>query len=246
MQNEKCMGKKMKLAILMTNTDESDFAQARPKDGEKFATLVQEQRPDWACKVFSVKDGEFPEDIQAFDGAMITGSPASVHDDEAWVGQLFDLIREMDAKEVPVFGACFGHQAIALALGGSVGRNPEGWVHGFAMTDSVGNLPFGTRPAQVGLYASHIEQVMELPEGAEVVASGPDCKVGGYLKGRHIFTTQYHPEMTDAFIADLVEFTADYVGEDVTEVARESLRNRADRDVFGRQIVAFFEWAVDG
>ena len=236
----------MKLAILMTNTDESDFAKARPKDGEKFTVLVQEQRPDWECEVFSVKDGEFPEDIQAFDGVMITGSPASVHDDAAWVSQLFDLIREMDAAEVPVFGACFGHQAIAMALGGSVDRNPEGWVHGFAMTDSVGELPFSERPGQVGLYASHIGQVVDVPEGAEVVASGPGCKVGGYLKGRHIFTTQYHPEMKDDFIADLVEFTADYVGDEVTEAARASLKHKADRDVFGRQMVAFFEWAAEG
>ncbi|WP_127112805.1 type 1 glutamine amidotransferase [Shimia sediminis] len=236
----------MKLAILMTNTDESDFANARPKDGEKFTVLVQEQRPDWNCAVFSVKDGEFPVDVQAFDGVIITGSPASVHDDEAWVSRLFELIREMDAAEVPVFGACFGHQAIAMALGGSVGRNPEGWVHGFAMTDSVGELPFGDRPAQVGLYASHIEQVAEVPEGAEVVASGPGCPVGGYMKGRHIFTTQYHPEMTDGFIADLVEFTAEYVGDEVTAEARESLKHRADRDAFGRQIVEFFEWAREG
>ena len=244
MQNEKCAETIMHLAILMTNTDESDFAQARPKDGEKFTVLVQEQRPDWTCEVFLAKDGEFPEDIQAFDGVMITGSPASVHDEAPWVGRLFDLIREMDAKEIPVFGACFGHQAIALALGGSVGRNPGGWAHGFVMTESVGDLPFGARPTQVGLYASHIEQVTEVPEGATVVASGPGCPVGGYLKGRHIFTTQYHPEMTDGFIADLVEFTADYVGDEVTEAARESLRNRADREAFGRQIVQFFEWAA--
>ncbi|WP_299348209.1 type 1 glutamine amidotransferase [uncultured Shimia sp.] len=234
----------MKLAILMTNTDESDFANARPKDGEKFTVLVQEQRLEWSCEVFSVKDDEFPENIQSFDGVMITGSPASVHDDEAWVQRLFDLIREMDAAEMPVFAACFGHQAIAKALGGAVERNPEGWVHGFAMTDSVGELPFGDRPAQVGLYASHIEQVTKLPEGTEIVASGPGCAVGGYMKGRHIFTTQYHPEMTDAFIADLVEFTADYVGYEVTAAARESLKSRADRDAFGRQIVEFFEWAV--
>ncbi|SHI60574.1 GMP synthase-Glutamine amidotransferase [Shimia gijangensis] len=233
----------MKLAILMTNTDESAFAQARPKDGEKFSVLVQEQRPDWECVTFSVKDGDFPEDIQAFDGAMITGSPASVYDDALWVGRLFDLIRAMDASELPVFGACFGHQAIAVALGGIVERNPDGWVHGLAMTESVGELPFDERPNQVGLYASHIEQVTTLPKGAEVVASGPGCAVGGYLKGRHIFTTQYHPEMTDAFIADLVEFTADYVGDEVTQAARESLKTTADRDDFGRQIVQFFEWA---
>lgn len=244
MQNEKCPEMKMRLAILMTNTDESDFAQAHPKDGEKFTTLIQEQRPDWDCAVFSVKDGEFPVDIQEFDGALITGSPASVHDSDAWVAQLFELIRDMDRHAVPVFGACFGHQAIALALGGAVSPNPQGWVHGYALTDSVGDLPWCARPAQVGLYASHIEQVVELPEGAHVVSSGPDCTVGGYVKGRHIFTTQYHPEMTDSFIADLVEETEDYVGAEVTEAARESLKNTADRDVFGKQIIGFFEWAT--
>lgn len=234
----------MKLAILMTNTDESAFAQKWPKDGEKFSQLVRAQRPDWSCEVFSVKDGHFPKDIQRFDGAMITGSPASVHDDEAWVSQLFDLIRQMDSDGLAVFGACFGHQAIALALGGAVGRNPDGWVHGFAMTDSVGVLPFAERDPQIGQYASHIEQVIELPKDCTVVAQGPDCAIGGFMKGQHIFTTQYHPEMSDAFIAELVEETADYVGPDATATARASLSNRANNDALGRQIVQFFEWAV--
>lgn len=234
----------MRLAILMTNTDESDFAQVHPKDGEKFTILIHEQRPEWDCVVFAVKDGEFPEDIQAFDGVMITGSPASVHDDAPWVARLFELIRDMDRREKPVFGACFGHQAIALALGGAVARNPEGWVHGFAMTDSIGDLPWGGRPAQVGTYASHVEQVVRVPDGAQVIACGPGCAVAGYLKGRHIFTTQYHPEMSDRFIADLVEETVDYVGVDVTAAARASLHQKADRDILGRQIVEYFEWAV--
>lgn len=234
----------MRLAILMTNTDESDFAQAHPKDGEKFTTLIHEQKPEWDCVVFSVKDGVFPKDIQSFDGVMITGSPASVHDDAPWVAVLFDLIRDMDRLKVPVFGACFGHQAIALALGGSVERNPDGWVHGFALVDSVGELPWVARPSQIGTYASHIEQVVKAPEGADVVTRGPGCAIGGYLKGRHIFTTQYHPEMTDEFIVALVEETTDYVGAEVTIAAQETLRQKADRDVLGKQIVEYFEWAT--
>ena len=78
----------MHLAILMTNTDESAFAQAHPKDGEKFAALIHAVRPDWSCDVFAVKDGVFPDDLAAFDGVMVTGSPASVHDDEPWIGRL--------------------------------------------------------------------------------------------------------------------------------------------------------------
>lgn len=235
----------MRLATLVTNTDESAFALARPLDGEKFSTLVHEVRPAWDCVSYSVKDGEFPSDINAYDGYMITGSPASVQDDAAWVGQLFEVIRAIEAAQIPMFGACFGHQAIAVALGGRVGRNPEGWVHGFAETESLGVLPFqGAGGEKVGLYASHIEQVTGVPKGAEVVARGPGCPVGGFAKGRHVFTTQYHPEMTDEFIADLIEETADYVGPEVTEAARRSLVRQADRAVFGEQIARFFELAV--
>ncbi len=234
----------MRLAILMTNTDETAFAQARPKDGQKFSDLVHEQRPDWQCDVYSVKDGVFPHDLDGYDGVMITGSPASVHEQSPWVSRLFDLIREIDTAELPMYGACFGHQAIAMALGGKVSRNPQGWVHGYIETEATEELPWLKVPEKVGLYASHIEQVSELPAKARAVVRGPDCPVGGFVKGRHIYTTQYHPEMSDSFIADLVEFTESYVGREVTEKARASLQNRADRDIAGKQIVSFFEWAT--
>lgn len=70
----------MHLALLMTNTDESAFAQRHPKDGEKFAQLIQSVRPTWQVTSYSAKDGAFPADITAYDGVMISGSPASVHD----------------------------------------------------------------------------------------------------------------------------------------------------------------------
>lgn len=234
----------MHLAILMTNTDESAFSQVWPKDGEKFSALVQELRPDWSTEVFAVKDGVFPQDIGRFDGVMITGSPASVRDDAPWVTRLFEMIREIDSKEVPLFGACFGHQAIAVALGGAVGRNPEGWVHGYVEVVATTDLPWAAQPEKIGLYASHIEQVTVLPEACEVVAQGPGCPMSGFIKGRRIFTTQYHPEMSDDFIAALVEECLDYVGEQVTEAARASLAHKADRDVFVGQLIGFFEWAV--
>ena len=94
----------MKIAILMTNTDETAFAQKHPKDGEKFSDMIALVRPDWACTVFSVKDGEFPEDLFAFDGAIFTGSPASVADDDPWIEQLMNLIRDAHDRKFPMFG----------------------------------------------------------------------------------------------------------------------------------------------
>lgn len=91
--------------------------------------------------VFAVKDGIFPKDITAFDGVIITGSPASVHDDMPWVAPLLDQIREAFQSETPIFGACFGHQAIAVALGGGVTHNPKGWAFGLLDMQVTKALP---------------------------------------------------------------------------------------------------------
>ena len=146
----------MHLAILMTNTDESDFAQRHPKDGEKFTALIQSVRPDWKLTSFSVKDDIFPADMFGFDGVIITGSPASVNDPAPWGARLRDLIRQMFDDCVPMFGACYGHQAIALALNGAVTENPNGWIFGSTRAKILDRQPWmDPLPDDFPLYAAH-------------------------------------------------------------------------------------------
>lgn len=223
----------MHIAVLMANTDESEFADRHPKDGSKFETLLHELRPDWQVSVYSVKDGQFPADGARHDGWIITGSPASVHDGDAWVGQLFALIRQLVAMGQPLFGACFGHQAIAKALGGVVGYNPGGWVFGLTETKMEGK--------PIRLYAAHKEQVLALPEGAVVVGGNADCPVGSFAIGDKVLTTQYHPEMTPDFIAALAEEMQGKLPDPVLKAARQSLDCAADRSAIAARIVRFFE-----
>lgn len=234
----------MRIAVLMTNTDETDFAQNHPKDGEKFTTLIKEVRPDWQAEIFAVKDAIFPDDITAFDGVVITGSPASVHEDTPWVPQLLDRIRTAYAAKTPMFGACFGHQAIAMALGGAVIRNPKGWAFGLLEMQITSRVPWCEGPDMLLQYGAHIEQVSHLPEGAEAIFATPDCPIAGFAMSDQVYTTQNHPEMTPEFIAALVEEYADKLGGDVTARARASLDRVADRQVFARSIVRFFEHAT--
>ncbi|WP_372571140.1 type 1 glutamine amidotransferase [Ruegeria jejuensis] len=237
----------MHLAILMTNTDESAFAQQHPKDGEKFTDLVHLARPDWTTEVFPVKDGVFPDDLSRFDGAMITGSPASVRSDAEWTRQLLDLIRVLHGQEMPIFGACFGHQAIALALGGALDDNPEGWVHGLTPNEIVGRESWmGCLPDRIHLYASHKEQVSALPEGARNLTVSAQCMTSGFAIGTHIYTTQHHPEMSPGFIAALTEEMAPLLGAELTQRARSSLTQKADQRGFAESMAQFFEQARTG
>lgn len=227
----------MHIAVLMANTDESAFAQAHPGDGEKFRALLQGCRPDWEVTVFSVKNGVFPPEEARFDGWLITGSPASVNDDAAWIGRLLALIRRLVSDGKPLFGACFGHQAIAKALGGTVGANPGGWVMGLVLTAMEGH--------GISLYAAHREQILALPPGAVVLGGNAECPVGSMAIGPRVLTTQYHPEMSAEFVAALVEAFAAKLPEEVIARARASLRgDKADTGWIAERIAKFYEAAV--
>ena len=234
----------MKLATLVTNTDFSDFAMARPLDDAKFADLIAESRPDWKVTANWVCKGEFPDDLSAYDGVMVTGSPASVNDAAPWMSDLAELLRGIVDSGLPLFGACFGHQIIASALGSRIIRNPGGWAHGVVALDRVERTPWSGLSDYLRLYGSHIEQVADLPNGARRIFESPGCPIAGFAIGNRVFTVQHHPEMTRPFFEDLVEEYADHVGPEVTDQARRSIRDHAaDRRAFAEEIAAFFETA---
>ncbi len=224
----------MQIAVLVTNTDRSDFAAAHPRDGEKFAAMIKRARPYWQVSAFDLTLDEFPADLSRFDGVMIGGSPASVNGCQPWIARLDPLIRDIVARRQKLFGTCFGHQAIARALGGRVAANPGGWVMGVTETRLAGPLRMN---------AAHSEQVVALPPGAEVLGGNDDCPVGFYRIGGSVFATQYHPEMTDDFMAELVAEFAPMMEPSVAGKARASLTVLADTGRFVERIARFFEAA---
>lgn len=236
----------MNLAILMSNTDESDFAQSHPKDGVKWPALLSPLCPDCVFTVYSVKDGEFPENISQYDGLIITGSPASVHDLDPWLPKLFDLIHDAVFRQIPLFGACFGHQAIALALGGSVANNPGGWVFGVTETRTVHAQPWMSGPDTIKLHAAHIEQVTEMPPNATRIMGNAECEIGGFVVGNKVFTTQYHPEITAHFMSALIEELADQKPVDVIANARASMVHKTENARYAQWILDFFRQAQSG
>ncbi|MDF1726773.1 MAG: type 1 glutamine amidotransferase [Sulfitobacter sp.] len=235
----------MHLAILMTNTDESEFAQRHPKDEEKFSQLIQGVRPDWRISSYDVKDGVFPDDILGFDGIMITGSPASVLEQEDWVTRLLGEIRLAYEARVPIFGACFGHQAVALALGGQVEPNVAGWGFGLIEMRVVDRPTWYVGGDTLLQYGAHIDHVTRLPEGARQIFTTDHADLAGFLIEDRVYTTQNHPEMTPEFVAALVEEYSTKIDAEVIERARQSLTRIADTVLFAQSIAAFFEAATE-
>ena len=233
------------IAVLLTNNDTSAFAAHFSNDGRKVVQLLQPLRPDWAFEVLPVKDGVLPSSPEAFDGYVITGSPASVNDDSLpWVGPLLDFIRAVDAARQPLIGLCFGHQAVARALDGQVASNAAGWGLGTAPTHWQAKRPW-MQPAQstTTLMAAHNEQVTRMPEGAECLGGSDFCPIGSMQIGQHIWTTQYHPEMPLVFMQALLGYLADKLDTNTMARAHASLQQAADVPLFGQWMAQFIEHA---
>jgi hypothetical protein len=88
--------------------------------------------------------------------------------------------------------------------------------------------------------AAHEEQVVALPEGAEVVLANEGCKFGGFRIEGHVFTSQYHPEITPDFMAALIDELAEVKPPEIICAARESLDQEPENTRFAKWIVAFF------
>ena len=147
--------------------------------------------------VWDVERLIFPDDPYEADGWVVTGSPHGAYEPHAFIEPLEEFIRDVYAAQVPMVGICFGHQIIAQAMGGKVEKFEGGWEFGRRAYDTVSL-------GEVHLNACHQDQVVELPPGAEIVATTPGCQYAGLSYGHACVTLQPHPEIDPVILADYV------------------------------------------
>ena len=71
---------------------------------------------------YSVVNDEYPEQIEACDAYLMTGSKADSYANDPWIVKLRDYVRQLHDAGKPLTGICFGHQLIAHTLGGEAGK----------------------------------------------------------------------------------------------------------------------------
>ncbi|KAF5383471.1 hypothetical protein D9757_006077 [Collybiopsis confluens] len=182
---------------------------------------------------------EYPaeQEIDGYGAMLITGSVADAYAQLEWIRilQTFIVHLARDHPGVRLFGICFGHQIISIALGGDCVNNDGKWESGptkIRLTD-VGRRVFGKGHSELVLHEMHQDHVPLVPRGFHLLASTDISMNQGMLalngdalatfseppqhsnielgissfspKDIHILTVQAHPEFTNPIVAKIVD-----------------------------------------
>jgi GMP synthase (glutamine-hydrolysing) len=132
------------------------------------------------------------EDIKDKDpqAIVLSGGPSSVYEDGA--PQLNPAVFDLG---VPVFGICYGFQAMAQVLGGTVAKTGTS-EYGRTELNVTGGQLHSDLPATQPVWMSHGDAVTAAPDGFEVVATSSGSPVAAFEdRARRLAGVQYHPEV---------------------------------------------------
>ncbi len=218
-----------RIAILETGAPPPALAAAHGDYPAMFRDLLGEA---FEFETFDVQAGKWPE-AGAFDAAIITGSAAGVYEDAPWIGDLLDWIRAAKGR-TRLVGVCFGHQAMAQALGGRVEKSERGWGVGLHRYEVVSDEPWMTPAAtKIAIPASHQDQVVDRPAEARVILHSAFTPFAGLAWDEDAISFQGHPEFTPAFATDLTAGRHDKIDPALVERAVDSLKAPDDRAMVG-------------
>jgi GMP synthase-like glutamine amidotransferase len=198
----------MKLAVLETGVPPDPLAQEYGSYVDMFGDLLG---PGFELETFDVQHGRFP-DVAAHGAYLLTGSPAGVYEPLPWIDALLEFIRS--AKDSKMIGVCFGHQAMAQALGGEVIKSPKGWGAGLQRYDVVHPEPWTNGERSVAIPASHQDQVVRQPPNTDVVAASDFTPFAALAwTDRPAISFQFHPEFSVGYAKALIEKRYDRVND---------------------------------
>ena len=230
----------MRLGLLRCDELSHSLVSAHCGYLDLFSKLFGSVDPSIELTDYNVFAGELPGDLAEQDAWLVSGSYASVYDDEPWIASLLDLLRDLDLARAPTVGICFGHQALAQALGGNVRCSDEGWGVGVQPAVFAGEeawIPHSH--LQFSIVYCHRDQVTLLPDGARLVASTKHCPIAAFASGEHILGIQGHPEFSTSFAADLYTEMATKLGAEIMDTAQNTLNDGTDRVDIARWILRF-------
>ncbi len=136
---------------------------------------------------------EFKPDAQeGLVGVILSGGPDSV-----LTSEMSDVPFDFAQIQVPILGLCFGHQLLAMKLGGEVEAGAQREYGLTPVNVATDSTLFEGLPERQNVWMSHGDHVTRLPDGFYSTAQTDTVPVAAYESADHrIFGFQFHPEVT--------------------------------------------------
>jgi GMP synthase (glutamine-hydrolysing) len=171
-----------KILIIDLGSQVTQLIARRVREEKVYCEIVPFQKADEAFKAMRPK------------GVILSGGPASVLDVDAPLAPM--AIYEAG---VPVLGICYGEQAMAQQLGGTVegGHHREfGRAEVLVTEDSALYEGVWRKGERYPVWMSHGDRVTKLPVGFRVVGTSPNAPIAMIAnEERKFYATQFHLEV---------------------------------------------------
>ncbi|KUI22622.1 glutamine amidotransferase [Mycobacterium sp. GA-1285] len=176
-------------------------------------------------------------DLDDWSGVILGGGPYNVSDPVETKSatqrrveeELLELIGRIVDRDYPFLGCCYGVGTLGTVIGATVDRTHPEPVGGLTVTvTSAGRDDelFAEVPEVFDAYGGHREGATSLPPGVERLAWSPDCPVQAFRVGRHVYATQFHPELDLDGVITRINVYKDYgyFPPESAEVLKEAVR----------------------
>jgi len=191
---------------------------------------------------YDCRKEEYPDDLDAYDFFITTGSRASVYEKDIWIQTLIEFVRRLEREKRKFIGICFGHQILALAFRTGVEKSEKGWGIGVA-TNRIVCTPrwMGEQKKNLNIIVSHQDQIISLPKEARVIAESDFCPFFMVQWNDHFLSIQGHPEWNRVYSKTLINERRKLIPQPIVEKGFQSLEKEPDNDCFIRWIIDFIK-----
>jgi GMP synthase (glutamine-hydrolysing) len=167
---------------------------------------------------------------------ILSGSPFSVRSEDAPHPDLSEI-----KGKIPLLGVCYGAQYLAHFFGGKVSPSDTreyGRAHLSIVDQSAPFFKSVTEKSQV--WMSHADTILNLPEGAALLASTEDVKNAAFkIKDEETYAIQFHPEVyhssegkqvLENFLVHIAGVKQDWTPDSFVESTIKELKEKLGQD----------------
>lgn len=206
--------------------------------------------------------------IDEYDAMIITGAGAAAtayeydQPGKEWIKKLIEYVRYVATEKprIKIFGMCFGHQVIALAMGGTCVRNTREVSATKLRLNELGKKVYGVESGVLNLHLMNRDHVPTEPPSFHIIASSNHSPNHGMVRFSqaeslgdapplnfrltdiHILSSQGHPEFTESIMRMLLNAWQELLGTEVVDYGQSRAGNQND----GIAVVGKAIWGIMG